>query len=50
MDENWWRSLAWMDYRLAVLFTVLLPLVLLVLALVQKRCCHTADDNLLASC
>ncbi len=37
MDENWWRSLAWMDYRLAVLFTVLLPLVLLVLALVQKK-------------
>lgn len=30
------RSLVWADYRLAVLFTVLIPLVLLVWAFVQK--------------
>lgn len=30
------RSLVWADYRLAVLFTVLLPLVLLIWAFVQK--------------
>ncbi len=37
MKENWWQLLAWTDYRLAVLFTVLLPLVLLVWALVEKK-------------
>ncbi len=37
MNENWWQLLAWTDYRLAVLFTVLLPLVLLVWALVEKK-------------
>ncbi len=38
MDSNdvWFRSLVWMDYRLAVLFTVLIPLVLLIWAFVQK--------------
>lgn len=38
MDNNniWFRSLVWMDYRLAVLFTVLIPLVLLIWAFVQK--------------
>lgn len=36
MNDVWFRSLVWMDYRLAVLFTVLLPLVLLIWAFVQK--------------
>ena len=37
MQENiWFRPLVWMDYRLAVLFTVIIPLVLLVWAFVQK--------------
>jgi hypothetical protein len=31
------RSIVWMDYRLAVLFTVVLPLVLLIWAFVQKN-------------
>lgn len=31
------RSIVWTDYRLAVLFTVLLPLVLLIWAFVQKN-------------
>lgn len=35
-NDVWFRSLVWMDYRLAVLFTVLIPLVLLVWAFVQK--------------
>jgi hypothetical protein len=34
--ENWLRSLIWTDYRLAVIFTVILPLILLLWALVQK--------------
>lgn len=34
--ENWLRSLIWLDYRLAVIFTVILPLILLLWALVQK--------------
>ncbi|MEM1393562.1 MAG: DUF3177 family protein [Cyanobacteria bacterium P01_D01_bin.116] len=36
MNNVWFRSLVWMDYRLAVLFTVLIPLVLLIWAFVQK--------------
>lgn len=36
MSQELLRSLVWMDYRLAVLFTVLLPLVLLIWAFVQK--------------
>ena len=35
-NDVWFRSLVWMDYRLAVLFTVLIPLVLLIWAFVQK--------------
>jgi hypothetical protein len=35
-NEIWFRSLIWMDYRLAVLFTVVLPLILLVWTFVQK--------------
>ena len=30
METVWFRPLVWTDYRLAVLFTVLIPLVLLV--------------------
>ncbi|OLP19302.1 hypothetical protein BST81_05965 [Leptolyngbya sp. 'hensonii'] len=33
----WFEPLVWMDYRLAVLLTVILPLVLLVWAFVQKN-------------
>ncbi|MEO1427863.1 MAG: DUF3177 family protein [Cyanobacteria bacterium J06633_8] len=36
MNDVWFRSLVWMDYRLAVLFTVLFPLLLLIWAFVQK--------------
>lgn len=36
MNNVWFRSFVWMDYRLAVLFTVLIPLVLLIWAFVQK--------------
>lgn len=36
MSIEWLRSLVWMDYRLAVLFTVFIPLVLLIWAFVQK--------------
>jgi hypothetical protein len=35
-DNLWFRSLVWTDYRLAVLFTVILPLILLIWAFVQK--------------
>jgi hypothetical protein len=35
-NEVWFRPLVWIDYRLAVLFTVLLPLFLLLWAFVQK--------------
>lgn len=34
--EIWFRPLIWMDYRLAVLFTVVIPLILLIWAFVQK--------------
>lgn len=35
-NELWFRPLVWMDYRLAVLFTVFIPLILLIWAFVQK--------------
>lgn len=35
-NEVWLRPLVWMDYRLAVLFAVILPLILLIWAFVQK--------------
>lgn len=35
-NEVWFRSLVWMDYRLALLFTVIAPLALLIWALVQQ--------------
>jgi len=35
-DQSLWQPLVWMDYRLAVLFTVVLPLILLVWGFVQK--------------
>ncbi|OKH20283.1 hypothetical protein NIES593_19430 [Hydrococcus rivularis NIES-593] len=36
MDETWLRPLVWMDYRLAVLFTVIVPVILLIWALVRQ--------------
>jgi Protein of unknown function (DUF3177) len=36
MNEIWLRSLVWMDYRLAVLFAVSIPLILLIWAFVKK--------------
>ncbi len=36
MNELWFRSLAWTDYRLAVLFTVGIPLVLTVWSFVRR--------------
>lgn len=36
MEKPWFTPLVWMDYRLAVLFSVILPLVLLIWAFVQK--------------
>ncbi len=35
-NEVWFRPLVWMDYRLAVLFCVILPLILLIWAFAQK--------------
>lgn len=35
-NEIWFRPLIWMDYRLALLFTVVIPLILLVWAFAQK--------------
>jgi len=35
-NELWFRPLVWMDYRLALLFTVVIPLILLCWAIVQK--------------
>lgn len=35
-EDIWFRPLVWMDYRLAVLFTVIFPLILLIWAFVQK--------------
>lgn len=36
MDETLFRQLAWMDYRLAVIFTVITPIVLLIWSFVAK--------------
>lgn len=36
LDEPWFAPLVWTDYRVAVLFTVLIPLILLLWAFVQK--------------
>jgi hypothetical protein len=36
MQNEFLRSLVWTDYRLAVLFTVIIPLILLIWAFVQK--------------
>ena len=36
MEEVWFRPLVWNDYRLAVLFIIVIPLVLLIWAFVQK--------------
>ncbi|HAG84133.1 MAG TPA: DUF3177 domain-containing protein [Cyanobacteria bacterium UBA12227] len=36
MQDELLRALVWTDYRLAVLFTVLIPLILLIWALLQK--------------
>ncbi len=35
-NEVWFRPLVWMDFRLALLFTVVIPLILLIWAFVQK--------------
>lgn len=35
-DELWFRPLVWMDYRLALIFTAIIPLILLIWAFVQK--------------
>ncbi|MDF5726462.1 MAG: DUF3177 family protein [Rhizonema sp. PD38] len=35
-NEVWFRWLVWMDYRLAFLFTVIIPLILLIWTFVQK--------------
>jgi Protein of unknown function (DUF3177) len=36
MSDVWFRPLVWLDYRVAVLFTVIIPLILLIWAFVQK--------------
>jgi len=36
MNEVWFRQFVWMDYRLALLFLVFMPLILLIWAFVQK--------------
>lgn len=36
MEKPWFRPLVWIDYRLAILFTVIIPLILLIWAFVQK--------------
>jgi hypothetical protein len=35
-NELWFRPLVWMDYRLALLFALVIPLILLIWAFVQK--------------
>ncbi len=35
-DDLWYRPLVWMDYKIAVLFAILAPLVLLVWALIKR--------------
>lgn len=36
MEQPWFQPLVWMDYRLALVFTVILPLILLIWAFAQK--------------
>ncbi len=36
MQNEWFRPLVWMDYRLAVLFTAIIPLILFIWAFGQK--------------
>lgn len=36
IGEIWFQPLVWTDYRLAILFTVLMPLILLIWAFVQR--------------
>ncbi|MBE9208657.1 DUF3177 family protein [Nostoc sp. LEGE 06077] len=36
MEDLWFRPYIWADYRLAVLFTLIIPLILLIWAFVQK--------------
>jgi hypothetical protein len=36
MNDVWFRQFVWIDYRLAVLFMVIIPLILLIWAFVQK--------------
>jgi Protein of unknown function (DUF3177) len=36
MEQLWFRPLVWTDYRLAVVFTVILPIILLIWSLVQQ--------------
>lgn len=36
MDKVWFRPLVWLDYRLALLFLVIIPVILLIWVLVQK--------------
>jgi hypothetical protein len=43
-EQLWFQPLIWMDFRLAVIFTVLIPLILLFWAFAQKT---TAIQNLL---
>ncbi|MEC4803221.1 MAG: DUF3177 family protein [Jaaginema sp. PMC 1079.18] len=35
-DDLWFKPLVWIDYKLAVLFSVILPLVLLIWALIKR--------------
>ncbi|MGV2826424.1 DUF3177 family protein [Myxosarcina sp. GI1(2024)] len=37
MNEVWFRPLVWMDYRLGVLLTVIIPVVLLIWSLFQRQ-------------
>ncbi|MFN7567632.1 MAG: DUF3177 family protein, partial [Microcystis sp.] len=36
MNQLWFRPLVWIDYRLAVLFTVIIPSILLIWSLFAK--------------
>ena len=36
MSQLWFRPYVWMDYRLALLFTLIIPIILLIWAFVQK--------------
>ena len=36
MNQLWFRPLVWIDYRLAVLFTVIIPAILLIWSLFAK--------------